>query len=797
MRIKLRDYQQECVDLINAKGREGRHLVAMATGLGKTAIFTSIDRTGRTLILSHRDELVHQPERYYTDCSFGVEKAEEHANGEDVVSASVQSLSMDSRLSRYAADAFHTIIIDEAHHAAAPTYKKILKHFSGAKQVLGVTATPKRGDDVRLTDVFDDILFARDLRWGIRNSWLSSIRCERVVAPFELHSIGKTAGDFNPGELEAAIGGETLAVAAKAYVERCHERRRHTLIYCLSIRECEALCGIIRGLMPEGEQEAVRVLTGKTPDDERKAILAGFQDGSIRCIVNCMVLTEGTDLPVCDTVINMRPTCNTTLYQQMVGRGTRLYNGKDYCLVIDIVPSDERKIRNLCTAPTLFGIDPSMLPKKVSERFKEDEDLLELCDEITGTITAGTDMARQMELSVVLEEALIQGQTDIIMGGDGEEHSYKGAAERMQAAIDQKLGESGLDFGRLYVTAMPDENHRFVIRPSWEEAIYISTPDVMGNVTVDFHVSMNVKTTGSCGKQHYIANLPFTDAVRLAKEYCMLSPEYGRYSWDSVRRKEWMASPATPGQKRKLEKCFKKFGFEKEGLDALNKLEASTMIDQKMDMDQKAAFVKGFKLSERQRQSTKDKKILKFRDRKEKEQEGIEKGRADFPAFCAMVKQAYGEVMERREAKERELQERNRQEAAEIGRGYYEMKLDPGALSGMATDKQISYIQSLVMDLARAGHLIAGHIYHDVLTRQEASRLIEVCIYLSARSPRPKNPFIYKADDILGGIRKAHRVMEKGEPGTLRLYFVQKNGEMQAGAREAEGEWETAWGGEF
>ena len=783
MGINLRDYQKECVDLINTKGREGRHLVAMATGLGKTAIFTSIDRAGRTLILSHRDELVHQPERYYTDCSFGVEKAEEHADGEDVVSTSVQSLSRDSRLSRYAPDAFRTIIIDEAHHAAAPTYKKILKHFSGAKQVLGVTATPKRGDDVRLTDVFDDILFSRDLRWGIRNSWLASIRCERVVAPFKLAGIGKTAGDFNPGELEEAVCEEALIVAAKAYVERCHRHGRHTLIYCLSIRDCETLCGIIRGLLPEEERETVRVLTGKTPDEDRKAILAGFQASSIRCIMNCMVLTEGTDLPVCDTVFNMRPTCNAALYQQMVGRGTRLCDGKDYCLVIDIVPDDERKIRNLCTAPTLFGIEPSMLPKKITERFKEDEDLLELCDEIAGTITFGTDMAKQLELSVVLKEALLQGQEEIITGGEGEEHSYKGAAERMQAAMDQRLGESGLDFGGMYVTAMPDEKHRFVIRPNWEEAIYISVPDVLGNVTVDFEVYMNVQTARSSeryGKRHYIADMPFADAVQLAREYCMLSPEYGWYSWNRSRREEWKAFPATPGQRNKLEKCFKEFRFEEKGLNDLNKLEASLLIDQKLDMGQKAAFVKAFKFGERQRQSTKDKKIMAFRDEKEREQEGIEKGRADFPMFKKTVEEQYGKVMGQREEAERRMKKLREREAAELARGYYEMMLERGTLTGAATGKQLSFIQSLVGDLAKAGHYIKGFTVCTELTRQEASYLIGVCKYLNDKPRRAMDPLQYKLEDILEGVREM--------AGILRLYFARKNGKAEEGLGQAAGQ---------
>lgn len=139
---KSRPYQQECIDKVDSL-KEGRFLIALATGLGKTWIFSHFKRYGRVLILSHRDELVNQPRRYF-DCSFGVEKAENHSNGEEVVSASVQTLSHDSRLKQYKPDDFHTIIIDEAHHAAAPSYKKILNYFSGAKRVIGVTATPKR-----------------------------------------------------------------------------------------------------------------------------------------------------------------------------------------------------------------------------------------------------------------------------------------------------------------------------------------------------------------------------------------------------------------------------------------------------------------------------------------------------------------------------------------------------------------------------------------------------------------------------------------------------------------------------
>ena len=189
--LTQRPYQIECEQAIMDAG-PGRHLIALATGLGKTVIFTHLKNVGRVLILSHRDELVRQPEKYYGNAvRFGVEKADEHASDEEVVSASVQSLSQDARLKRFSPDAFETIIVDEAHHAAAPTYRKILDYFTGAKRILGFTATPRRGDSIGLSCVFDDIIFSRDIRWGIMNNYLSRIRCEEVRAAYSLDTVDK------------------------------------------------------------------------------------------------------------------------------------------------------------------------------------------------------------------------------------------------------------------------------------------------------------------------------------------------------------------------------------------------------------------------------------------------------------------------------------------------------------------------------------------------------------------------------------------------------------------------------
>lgn len=174
--ITLRPYQQECVNTIDALPDGAHSIVALATGLGKTVVISRINRKGRMLILSHRDELVRQPEKYF-NCTFGIEKADEQASETDeVVSASVQSLYHENRLHRYLPDAFDIIVVDECHHAAAPvTYGKILSYFHPRK-LIGLTATPQRGDGASLAHIFDSICFSRDLAWGIKNGYLTSIK---------------------------------------------------------------------------------------------------------------------------------------------------------------------------------------------------------------------------------------------------------------------------------------------------------------------------------------------------------------------------------------------------------------------------------------------------------------------------------------------------------------------------------------------------------------------------------------------------------------------------------------------
>ncbi|MBR3864673.1 MAG: DEAD/DEAH box helicase [Clostridia bacterium] len=341
--IKLRPYQQDCVNAINNM-KSGSALVSMATGLGKTVVFSHIKRRGKVLILSHREELVRQPIKYY-DCPCGIEQGSLTSSGEEVVSASVQSLIR--RLDKFSPTEFDLIITDEAHHSAAPSYKKIYSHFKPRLHI-GFTATPNRGDKVRLDDVYQSIIFQRDLKWGIKNGYLTDIRCIRVNVSYDLRSVKTRMGDFAVNELDKAVNNQK----SNQEIAQIYSRyaKGQTLIFATSVEHATNIANAIPGAV---------VVSQKTQNREK--IIADFTARKIPCIVNCMIFTEGTDIPLIETIIIARPTQNASLYTQMVGRGLRQYEGKEYLTLIDCVGVTGKL--DICTAPTLMGLDLKEVPE--------------------------------------------------------------------------------------------------------------------------------------------------------------------------------------------------------------------------------------------------------------------------------------------------------------------------------------------------------------------------------------------------------------------------------------------------
>ena len=256
------------------------------------------------------------------------------------------------------------ILVHNCHHSTAPTYRKIYDHFK-PRLHLGFTATPNRNDGVGLKAIYDDIIFERNLRWGIENGYLSNIHCLRVDIGVDLRRVAQRLGDYAPDSLDSAINiesaNEAVAEAYRLYA------KPPVLIFCASVAHAEALAAKIPG--------AVAVKGG----EDRSGTVQAFSEGKIPCITNCMVFTEGTDIPNIQTVIIARPTKNISLYQQMTGRGTRLYQGKECLTLIDCVGISEDA--DLCTAPSLLGLDINDVPPE--QRGKLQGNLFDIPEIIT------------------------------------------------------------------------------------------------------------------------------------------------------------------------------------------------------------------------------------------------------------------------------------------------------------------------------------------------------------------------------------------------------------------------------
>lgn len=330
--LKVRPYQEAAKRAIYASLREHRStLLVLPTGTGKTVVFADVVGDGvrkgrRVLILAHRAELIEQGAEKIAaiaGCEVGIEMAEQRDGSRGdapILMASVQSIVR--RLDSFPRDAFHLVVIDEAHHAPAKTYRDILDHFSAAK-VLGVTATPNRGDNVALRAVFDDVAFDLPLLEAIEQGWLVPIRQRVIETSIDLSACRKSAGDFTKKDLEAVMTTiESLHEIAVPTVE--HTGERQAIVFAVTVAHAHLLAEAIReAVLTAGGTPRVAVVTGNTEVDERRDIFAGFRAGAVQYLVNVEVATEGTDLPTAAVIVMARPTQSRGLFSQMLGRGTR------------------------------------------------------------------------------------------------------------------------------------------------------------------------------------------------------------------------------------------------------------------------------------------------------------------------------------------------------------------------------------------------------------------------------------------------------------------------------------------
>ena len=368
--MELRPYQKEAKEAVFEQWGNGtmKTLLVLPTGCGKTIVFAKITEDcvshgDRVLILAHRGELLDQAADKIakaTGLGCATEKAEQSCLGSwfRITVGSVQSLMRETRLNRFPEDYFNTIIIDEAHHCISDSYQRVLKHFPDAK-VLGVTATPDRGDMRNLGQVFESLAYEYTLPKAIKEGYLSPIKAVTIPLQVDLTGVGIQSGDFKAGDLGTALD-PYLEQIAEEMEKYCREKK--TVVFLPLVKTSQKFRDILNA-------HGFRAAEVNGESQDRAEILEDYADGKYNVLCNSMLLTEGWDCPDVDCIVVLRPTKVRSLYCQMVGRGTRLAPGKDHLLLLDFLWHTER--HELCH-PAHLICESEEVAQKMTENLEKD-----------------------------------------------------------------------------------------------------------------------------------------------------------------------------------------------------------------------------------------------------------------------------------------------------------------------------------------------------------------------------------------------------------------------------------------
>ena len=428
--LRLRPYQTEAQQaIVDARKRGFRaQLVSLATGLGKSVVIATLPellelRAGDvTLVIAHRDELIQQlvekMKAQNPDAIVGVEKSSEVAADDcTIIVATVQTLT-GARLTRFVTKFGRRIalfVIDEAHHAAAPTYRAIVDKILLKRpdaMILGFTATPYRGDGERLSEIFPDIVYTMDARAAIDAGYLVPVRSYAVTTDVDLDAVASRAGDFVLGQLAEAVDTDERNLAVLDAYRRLVPGKK-TLVFAASVEHARNIAALFK----EAGLKAA-FASGDTPHAEREAIVDGFRGTTIDVLVNCGLYLEGFDVPSIEAIVNARPTKSTTLYTQVTGRGLRpldedayvvssfptaearrewlARSRKPFATIVDIV--DQARRHQLVTLPTLWG-----LPAQIDVQGRLVSDVAEKYENLFDRAPREAARARTAE---AIEEAL-------------------------------------------------------------------------------------------------------------------------------------------------------------------------------------------------------------------------------------------------------------------------------------------------------------------------------------------------------------------------------------------------------
>ena len=340
--MELRPYQQAAKEaILNSWQTADKSLLVLPTGTGKTIVFSKIAEDlvsigQRVLILAHRGELLEQAAdkiAQATGLTCAMEKGPESAIGSwfRITVGSIQSLMRPQRLAKFSKNHYDTVIVDEAHHVLAGSYQRVLEHFNGAK-VLGVTATPDRGDMRNLGEYFENLAYEYSLPQAIRDGFLCKIQAVTIPLEIDLTGVKTQAGDFQAKALGNALD-PYLEQIAEEMTNYCRDRK--TVVFLPLIATSQKM----RDFLEAKGFSAVEI-NGKSKDRDR--ILRDFDKSEGGVLCNSMLLTEGWDCPPVDCIVCLRPTKIRSLYSQIVGRGTRIHPGKENLLLLDFLWHSDR-----------------------------------------------------------------------------------------------------------------------------------------------------------------------------------------------------------------------------------------------------------------------------------------------------------------------------------------------------------------------------------------------------------------------------------------------------------------------
>ena len=406
--MELRKYQVQAKNAVLEEWGKGtkKTLLVLPTGTGKTVVFSSIaeervKQNHRVLILAHRAELLTQAAdklKTITGLDTALEKRDSHSANTffPITLGSVQTLQQKQRLAEFPKDYFQDIIVDEAHHCLAKSYQNIFDHFPDAN-ILGVTATPSRGDKKILTQWFDSIAYEYSMRQAIVEKYLVPIKAQLVPLQLDISTVKMNNGDYAVNEVGSALE-PYLGSIAEQMKKYCKGRK--TIVFLPLISTSQLFCHILKNM-------GIRAAEVNSNTTNRGEILQKFGNGEYDVLCNAMLLTEGWDCPSVDCVIILRPTKIEGLYRQMVGRGTRISPGKKDLLLLDFLWMTSR--HDLCKPATLIAKN-SKIAEMIEKKLKKNGDALDLMDaekEIEEEIERELKVARERHLA---EELLAQQQ---------------------------------------------------------------------------------------------------------------------------------------------------------------------------------------------------------------------------------------------------------------------------------------------------------------------------------------------------------------------------------------------------